>query len=120
MHPGAVSMRVSFVLRSAEAHLVAQCISEIISIGNFACIAKNFIQLPELFRSSLRRGHANLLCIRILLIDGTARRRAIANGCIFSMEMDLLFLSFMGQTKVPDSHLSIGNSKGALLDVSQL
>jgi hypothetical protein len=36
------------------------------------------------------------------------------------MEMDLLFLSFMGQTKVPDSHLSIGNSKGALLDVSQL
>ena len=39
-------------------------------------LAKNLIQLPELCRSSLRRGHANLLCIYILFIDGTARGRA--------------------------------------------
>ena len=32
MHPGAVSMRVSFVLRSAEAYLVAQCN---LKVGNY-------------------------------------------------------------------------------------
>ena len=97
MHPGAVSMRVSSVLRSAEAYLDARCNSGIddyrVSSWLSHLIApfehryddyrvltgdgvKNLIQLPELCRSSLRRGHANLLCIYILFIDGTARRRA--------------------------------------------
>ena len=100
MHPGAVSMRVSSVLRSAEAYLDARCNSEKddyrvsdwlgwvdkwLTPGRWydhdyrvlgGDVAENLIQLPELCRSSLRRGHANLLCIYILFIDGTARRRA--------------------------------------------
>lgn len=102
MHPGAVSMRVSFVLRSAEAHLDARCNlmnTHYRVLNDFAefifthhdsdhyrvygfTLRKNLIQLPELCRSSLRRGHANLLCIYILFIDGTARRRANSRATV--------------------------------------
>ena len=109
MHPGAVSLRVSSVLRSAEAYLDARCnwASSHYRVFNWLrrfateersnyrvlipVAAKNLIQLPELCRSSLRRGHANLLCIYILFIDGTARRRATSSMWGVKPEAKILF-----------------------------